>query len=51
MARLLQHLANGPRFDDLSGVHHDNFVTDVGDHTDVVGHKEHGHAEAGLKIA
>ena len=51
MTRARQHLAHRAAFDHQAGIHHDNFVAEIGNHADVVGDQHDGQFQSLLQGA
>jgi hypothetical protein len=48
VACIAHDITHRARLDDLPGIHDGNAVTDFDSHADIVGHKDHAHAEVAL---
>src|SRR4051794_17658871 len=51
VARIGEDVAHLARFHHLAPVHDDDFLGDVGDHTQIMGDHQHRHAQLDLKVA
>lgn len=47
---IAENLADRPFFDDPAGIHYRDAMGDFGDHAEIVGDKEHGHAALALQF-